>query len=346
MSGQVVSLNGSRLQAKALDGAVQDMLEAGVSGMVVSGALGLKETSSGQALGRIRFVQTGGTPQVQVSTDGGSTWFALGPASESVTVDTALDASSSNPVQNGAIARAINAKADATALSSEASTRASADSALGTRVAALEQSGGSGDLTNYYTKSQTDTLLNGKQNALPNGTVGQVLTKTADGVAWASGRGGTVTVDTALSNNSENPVQNKAVKAAIDGVMPYPSNRQGQIGWVLMKTGTGDNAFTWTHLGQTDIESTVAVTVLSGTSGTVSPARAYSLSMSDDFVLSASSETGYGESVLFVTPGSHTFSVSSGITLSATMTAGHRYRLLVSWTPFGVLVEQTAEWSA
>lgn len=337
MSGQVVSLSGSKLQAKALDGAVQDILEAGVSGMVVSGALGLKETSSGQALGRIRFVQTGGTPQVQVSTDGGSTWFALGPASESVTVDTALDASSSNPVQNGAIARAI---------SSEASTRASADSALGTRVTALEQSGGSGDLTNYYTKTQTDTLLNGKQNTLPSGTVGQVLTKTADGVAWANGGGGTVTIDTALSQTSENPVQNKVVKAAIDGVMPYPSNRQGQIGWVLMKTGTGDNAFTWTHLGQTDIEATVAVTVLSGTSGTVSPARAYSLSMADDFVLSASSETGYGESVLFVTPGSHTFSVSSGITLSATMTAGHRYRLLVSWTPFGVLVEQTAEWSA
>lgn len=59
-----------------------------------------------------------------------------------------------------------------------------------------------------------------KQDALPSGTVGQYLRKTATGVAWAEvsgGAGGTVNVDDALSATSTNPVQNKVIKAALDG---------------------------------------------------------------------------------------------------------------------------------
>lgn len=88
----------------------------------------------------------------------------------------------------------------------------------------------------------------------------------------------------------------------------------------------------------------IPYTELSGASATVEPGKIYSLNMSGDFELSASTVSGYGESVLFVTPGSYTFSVASGITLDAEMTSGNHYRLLISWTPFGVKVEQTAEW--
>lgn len=86
--------------------------------------------------------------------------------------------------------------------------------------------------------------------------------------------------------------------------------------------------------------------LLSGASDTVEPGKVYTLAMAEDFTLSASAETGYGESVLFVTPGDNTFSVAAGITLDAEMWPGMRYRLLVSWTPYGVMVEQTGEWTA
>lgn len=70
-----------------------------------------------------------------------------------------------------------------------------------------------------------DTIRSGAMagaSAIPmpyGGSVGQVLKKTADGTEWAneSGGGGSVTVDNELSSSSENPVQNKVIKAALDG---------------------------------------------------------------------------------------------------------------------------------
>ncbi|MBO4619689.1 MAG: hypothetical protein J5654_06225 [Victivallales bacterium] len=91
-------------------------------------------------------------------------------------------------------------------------------------------------------------------------------------------------------------------------------------------------------------DATTPFAALSGTSGTVSPGGIYTLAMTEDFTLAASQETDYGEAVVFVAPGEYTFSVAEGITLDAEMSSGNRYRLLVSWTPYGVHVEQTAEW--
>lgn len=49
------------------------------------------------------------------------------------------------------------------------------------------------------------------------GSTGQVLTKTANGAEWANGGGGGggITVDSALSASSTNPVQNKAIYSAL-----------------------------------------------------------------------------------------------------------------------------------
>ena len=61
------------------------------------------------------------------------------------------------------------------------------------------------------------TAIAGKQDALPSGTTGYYLKKTANGVEWAegTGSGGSVTVDSALSDSSTNPVQNKAIYTAL-----------------------------------------------------------------------------------------------------------------------------------
>ena len=103
-----------------------------------------------------------------------------------------------------------------------------------------------------------------------------------------------------------------------------------------------------TARGVLGIDGTTSITTLGGASGTVEPGKCYSLTMTEDFTLSASSVASgiYGESVLFVVPNTYAFSVASGITLDAEMIAGLRYRLLISWTPFGVHAEQTAEWEA
>lgn len=92
--------------------------------------------------------------------------------------------------------------------------------------------------------------------------------------------------------------------------------------------------------------SSQAIAALSGASGTVEPGKCYSLDMSEDFELSAAAlEAGlFGEALLFVRPNTHVFSVAAGIELDADMTNGSGYRLLVSWTPYGVKVEQSGEW--
>ena len=83
------------------------------------------------------------------------------------------------------------------------------------------------DLSGYATKSEMNTALGEKadsssvHNIPAGGTAGQVLKKrsgTDYDAEWAeeSGGGGSVPVDDALSGTSENPVQNKVVKDALD----------------------------------------------------------------------------------------------------------------------------------
>ena len=82
------------------------------------------------------------------------------------------------------------------------------------------------DLTNYYTKSETSgatqisTALNGKQETLVSGTNIKTINNTS---LLGSGNidiqgGGSVTVDTELDSGSTNPVQNKVIYAKIDEV--------------------------------------------------------------------------------------------------------------------------------
>lgn len=81
-----------------------------------------------------------------------------------------------------------------------------------------------------------------------SGTVGQVLKLGASGTEW----GNSVTVDSALSDTSENPVQNKVVKSAIDEKLVKPA-ATGTKGQVLTLGNSG--ATVWE-----DIENTLTYT--------------------------------------------------------------------------------------
>ena len=73
------------------------------------------------------------------------------------------------------------------------------------------------DMTNYYTKTETDTALATKQATLVSGT--NIKTINNESILGSGNieiqGGGSVTVDDALSTTSENPVQNKVIANAL-----------------------------------------------------------------------------------------------------------------------------------
>ena len=100
-----------------------------------------------------------------------------------VTVDQTLDTSSTNAIANSAVATALNSKADSSALS------------------------------DYATTTAMNTALAGKQDTL---TAGTNITIT-NNVISATG-GSQITVDSALSSTSTNPVENRAIYAVIGDI--------------------------------------------------------------------------------------------------------------------------------
>lgn len=75
------------------------------------------------------------------------------------------------------------------------------------------------DLSDYYTKTQADTLLDAKQDTLTfdsTPTAGSDNPVTSAGIKTAlDAKQDTLTIDSALSDTSENPVQNKAIYSEI-----------------------------------------------------------------------------------------------------------------------------------
>lgn len=71
-----------------------------------------------------------------------------------------------------------------------------------------------GDLSNYYTKGETDTLLEGKQPTLVSGTNIKTINNESllgEGNINIQGGGGSITVDASLNSGSTNAVANNAV---------------------------------------------------------------------------------------------------------------------------------------
>ena len=71
-----------------------------------------------------------------------------------------------------------------------------------------------GDLSNYYTKGETDTLLGEKQPTLVSGTNIKTINNESllgEGNIDIQGGGGSITVDTSLNSGSTNAIANNAV---------------------------------------------------------------------------------------------------------------------------------------
>jgi len=107
-----------------------------------------------------------------------------------VTVDQTLDTSSTNAIANSAVATALNSKADSSALS------------------------------DYATTTAMNTALTGKQDTLVSGTnIKTINNQSLLGEGNITIEGGSqITVDSALSASSTNPVQNKVIYAAIGDI--------------------------------------------------------------------------------------------------------------------------------
>lgn len=148
-----------------------------------------------------------------------STKAAQATAAFEDTVNRMVTAISASNTAVAAKEAAVDAKNDAVSAKNAA---VSAKTAAETAQTAAETAA-TNVSTAISTHNQSDsahsdirTAVAAKQDALPSGTTGYYLKKTANGVEWAAGTG-SVTVDDALSDSSTNPVQNKVIKAALDG---------------------------------------------------------------------------------------------------------------------------------
>jgi len=150
-----------------------------------------------------------------------STKAAQATAAFEDTVNRMVTAISASNTAVAAKEAAVDAKNDAvTAKNAAVAAQTGAETA---QTAAETAASGVSSAVSTHNSSNTAhsdirTAIAGKQDALPSGTTGYYLKKTANGVEWAegTGSGGSVTVDSALSDSSTNPVQNKVVKAALD----------------------------------------------------------------------------------------------------------------------------------
>ena len=128
-----------------------------------------------------------------------------------ITVDNAMSATSTNPVENKAVYAAIKGVTDTNTTQQEAIEALQKDTHTHANQAVLDAT------TASYTTEEKTKLSNIEEGA--NKTV----------------------VDTALSDTSSNPVQNKAVKAAIDAINTTSGNQQEAIEALQQDTHTHTN---------------------------------------------------------------------------------------------------------
>ena len=156
----------------------------------------------------------------------------------SITIDNALSDTSENPVQNKIITSALNNKAESNHVHSYAGSSSEGGSA--TSAVKLDSSAGSSVNPIYFSEGKpvactytlgksvpSDAVFTDTIYTLPKATIsalggvipdGTSITVDEDGVisAVGGGEGGGVTIDSALSDTSENPVQNKVINSVLN----------------------------------------------------------------------------------------------------------------------------------
>ena len=155
----------------------------------------------------------------------------------SITVDSALSTTSENPVQNKVITNTLQTKANASDIPTKVSqlendskfaTQEAVVQGLATKADKDSLTSLESDITNLQTTvgNQDKSIIanaqaiQGKQDKLVSGTNIKTINNQSilgSGNISIEG-GGTITVDDALSNTSENPVQNKVITTRITSI--------------------------------------------------------------------------------------------------------------------------------
>lgn len=162
---------------------------------------------------------------INISTGGGG-------SGSNITVDAEISSTSTNPVQNKVIYKALSNKVGTDIFSGfdlmgAATTIAwrqgsqrigsiNASNYTGTALRATQDSDGNIINTTYAKKSDISGMVKSVNNVKPDSNGNVAIT--------VSGGGSSVTVDTALSATSTNPVQNKVIKAALDNKLNKTDN--------------------------------------------------------------------------------------------------------------------------
>ena len=158
--------------------------------------------------------------------------------STSITVDSALSTTSENPVQNKVVTKALQTKANASDIPTKVSqlendskfaTQTAVATGLATKAAKDSLTSLESDITNLQTTvgNQDKSIIanaqaiQGKQDKLVSGTNIKTINNQSllgSGNISIEGGGSTVVVDDALSDTSENPVQNKVITTRVTSI--------------------------------------------------------------------------------------------------------------------------------
>ena len=163
---------------------------------------------------------------ITITEDSSAETLTISATDTKYTIDSTLSGSSTNPIQNKVVYNALAGKQDKL-------TAGTGISISGNTISCtVSGGGGGGNITVDSTMSSTSTnpvqnkviysALQGKQNTLTAGTGISINGNTIS--CTVSGGGGSVTVDSALSGTSTNPVQNKVIYTALQ-------NKQDKINY-------------------------------------------------------------------------------------------------------------------
>lgn len=162
---------------------------------------------------------------ITLTEDSANGTLTISAADTKYTIDSTLNGSSKNPVQNKVVYTALAGKQDKL-------TAGTGISINGNTISCTVSGGSGGTVTVDSTLSSTSvnpvqnkviySALQGKQNTLTAGTGIAINGNTIS--CTVSGGGGSVTVDSAMSSTSTNPVQNKVIYTALQ-------NKQDKINY-------------------------------------------------------------------------------------------------------------------
>lgn len=181
---------------------------------------------------------------------------ALDGKQDTLTFDSTPTANSTNPVTSGGVYTALASKADSSSVPTKVSDLTN-DSGFITGVAwnevtskptfaTVATSGSYTDLEDKPTIPPTYTLPTASANTLGGIKVGANLFIDNNGVLSVSGSGGNITVDSTITENSQNPVTSAAIYAALQNLPSGGGSGSGNAFTedVLFSDSTGVNSGT------------------------------------------------------------------------------------------------------